>query len=103
MRLADIFQAIRSNHVRVTAHARKEAEADRLTLEQIYTTVVRGEIIVDYPDDTPYPSCLILGYTLAGQPVHSVWAYNAENQFAVLITVYRPDPDLWIDFRERRS
>jgi hypothetical protein len=103
MKLSDIFQAIRSNRVRVTAHARKEAETDRLTLEQIYTTVVRGEIIEDYPDDMPYPSCLILGYTLASQPVHSVWAYNAENQFAVLITVYRPDPNLWIDFRERRS
>jgi len=102
MKLSDIFQAIRSSRVRVTAHARKEAEADRLSLEQIYTTVVRGEIIEDYPNDTPYPSCLILGHTLAGKPVHSVWAYNAENQFAVLITVYRPDPERWIDFRKRR-
>ena len=103
MKLSDIFQAIRSNRVRMTAHARREAEADRLTLEQIYTAVVRGEIVEDYPNDTPYPSCLILGYTLAGQPVHTVWAYNTENQFAVLIAVYRPDPNLWIDFRERRS
>jgi hypothetical protein len=34
--------------------------------------------------------------------VHSVWAYNQENQWAVLITVYRPDPRRWIDWRTRR-
>ena len=37
-----------------------------------------------------------------GEPVHSVWAYNREPEFAVLITTYRPDPDRWIDWRTRR-
>jgi hypothetical protein len=39
----------------------------------------------------------------SGDPVHSVWAYNKQTQWAVLITVYRPDPDLWINWRERRK
>lgn len=34
--------------------------------------------------------------------IHSVWAYNEENQWAVLTTVYRPDPKRWIDWRTRR-
>jgi hypothetical protein len=55
-----------------------------------------------YPDDKPFPSCLIYGETFSGEPVHSVWAYNQENQWAVLITVYRPDPRRWIDWRTRR-
>jgi YgiT-type zinc finger domain-containing protein len=29
-----------------------------------------------------------------------VWAYNEANGAAVLITVYQPDPERWIDFRE---
>jgi hypothetical protein len=103
MNLSDIFQAIRANRIRVTSHAQKEAQADGLTLEQIYTSVIRGEMIKEYPDDRPYPSCLILGFTVAGQAVHSVWAYNSENRFAVLITVYRPDPNLWENFRERKK
>ena len=55
-----------------------------------------------YPRDKPYPSCLIYGDTFAGEPAHSVWAYNKDNQWAVLITVYHPDPDRWIDWRKRR-
>ena len=53
--------------------------------------------------DIPYPSCLIYGKTFSGDPIHSVWAYNIENQWAVLITVYRPDPNRWIAWRERKK
>jgi hypothetical protein len=35
--------------------------------------------------------------------VHSVWAYHTQNQWAVLITVYRPDPQRWINWRERKK
>jgi len=45
---------------------------------------------------------LIYGQTFNGDPVHSVWAYNELSRWAVLITVYRPDPERWIDWRERR-
>ena len=45
----------------------------------------------------------IFGHTFSGDPVHSVWAFNDENQWAVLITVYRPDPKRWINFRKRRE
>jgi len=61
-----------------------------------------GEIIENYPDDKPYPSCLIFGKTFSGDPVHSVWAYNNQNRWAVIITAYRPDPGLWIDWKKRR-
>jgi len=61
------------------------------------------QLIEDYPDDKPYPSCLICGMTFSGNPVHSVWAYNEENQWAVMVTVYRPDPDRWINWRERKK
>ena len=37
------------------------------------------------------------------EPVHSVWGFNNENKWAVLITVYRPDPAKWIDMRIRRK
>lgn len=67
-----------------------------------FISVFQGEIIEDYPDDKPYPSCLIYGNTFSQKPVHSVWAYNQENRWAVVITVYRPDPQRWIDWRTRR-
>jgi hypothetical protein len=89
--------------VRITDHADEEAQADRLTLDEIYFSVLHGEIIELYESDKPYPSCLIYGMTESGVVVHSVWAYNIESRWAVLVTVYRPDPRRWNDWKERKE
>ena len=102
MRIEDIIDAIRHNRIRITDHADEEALADHLSFDAVFFSVVQGEIIEDYPDDRPYPSCLIYGDNFSGDPVHSVWVYNGDNQWAVLITVYRPDPERWINWRTRR-
>lgn len=103
MNTANIIEAIRGNRIRITDHADEEAENDRLTFDEVFYSVLYGEIIEGYPNDKPYPSCLIYGHAFAGDPIHSVWAYNEQNQWAVLITVYRPDPNLWINWKERRK
>jgi len=102
MDINNIIEAIRVNRVRISDHADEEAQVDRLSFDEIYFSVFHGEIIEDYPADRPYPSYLIYGQTFRGAPVHSVWAYNAQNQWAMIITVYRPDPNKWIDWRTRR-
>ena len=101
MEIAKIIAGIQANRIRITDHADEEAEADRLTFDEIFFSVSHGEIIEDYPTDRPYPSCLIYGQTFSGDPIHSVWGYNEENSWTVLVTVYRPDPNRWIDWRER--
>ncbi len=68
---------------------------DRLSYEEIFFSVFTGEIIENYSGDKQYPSCLVYGHTSKDKPVHSVWAYNEETRWAVLITVYRPDPVRW--------
>ena len=85
-----------------TDHADEEAQADHFSFDEIFTSVLQGEIIENYPDDKPYPSCLIYGKTFSREPVHSVWAYHQETRWAVLITLYRPDPARWLDWRTRR-
>lgn len=102
MTIGEIVDAIRDNRLRITDHADEEAQADKLTLDEIFFSVFQGEIIEAYPGDKPYPSCLIYGATFTDEPVHSVWAYNEANQWAVLITVYRPDPNRWVGWRKRR-
>ena len=101
MDIENIINAIRDSRVRITEHADEEAFDDNLSYEDIYLSVIQGEVIEDYANDRPYPSCLIMGKNFAGDPIHSVWAYNSDNQWAVLITVYRPDPKRWIDWKVR--
>ena len=61
----------------------------------------KSEVIEEYPDDKYGPSCLILGYTKVGRPVHIQCSYPSRPLLKI-ITLYQPDPDLWIDFKVRR-
>lgn len=103
MIIQDLIEAIRRHRIRITDHADEEAHADRLSFEETFYSVFQGEIIEEYPEDKPYPSCLVYGESFKGEPIHSVWAYNSNNRWAVLITVYRPAPERWINWRVRRK
>lgn len=62
-----------------------------------------GEEIASYPDDTPYPSGVVLGF-VEGRAVHVVAAREEKTRTCIVITVYHPDPVLWeSDFKHRRS
>jgi Domain of unknown function (DUF4258) len=61
----------------------------------------RSEIIEDYPEDKYGPSCLILGFTKMGRPLHVQCSYPSRPLIKI-ITLYQPAPEVWIDFRIRR-
>jgi hypothetical protein len=103
VKIENIIVAISANQIKIADHADEEAFEDRLTLARIIQSVQNGEIIEDYPKDKPYPSCLIYGNDENGNPIHSVWAYNTIKGWAVLITVYCPDPKKWIKWKIRRG
>ncbi len=100
--LESITESIRTSNYLVTRHTKEEMTADNLTLGDILISVEGGKIIEGYPDDFPFPSCLILGKNDKGEPIHTVWGYDVERQLAILITTCRPDPERWIDFEKRR-
>ena len=102
MEIADIQGAIQARKIRITDHADEEAQNDKYSYDEIFYSVLTGKIIEDYPDDKPYPSCLICGTTFKEDPIHSVWAYNKETKWAVLVTVYKPDASKWIKWQRRR-
>ena len=101
MEIEKIINAIGASRIRITDHADEEAQNDDLGFDQIYFSVIHGEIIEDYKNDKPFPSCLIFGKSFSGEPIHSVWGFNENNQWAVLITVYCPDPNRWLNWKQR--
>ena len=70
--------------------------------EDVEHVVKCGEIIENYPDDYPYPSCLLLGYC-DNRALHVVYATDeAEN--IIVITVYEPTTEKWMeDLKTRRE
>jgi len=69
-------------------------------VEQAIST--RSEVIEDYPDDKYGPSCLILGLTTTGRPLHLQCSYP-NRPVIKIITLYEPDPANWLDFRTRKT
>ncbi|MFQ5853707.1 MAG: DUF4258 domain-containing protein [Candidatus Binatia bacterium] len=71
--------------------------------EDVRQALSTGETIEEYPDDTPYPSRLILGRH-GSRPLHVVVADNTDTQENIVITVYEPDPSEWEqDFKRRKK
>lgn len=84
-------------------HAVQRMAEREITIDDVRDVVQNGEVIRDYPDDTPYPSRLILGWC-GTRPLHVVAADNDDDKQTIIITVYEPDPDLWEpDFRSKKS
>ncbi len=94
-----------SEKVLYTKHARDEMESEEfgeIKEKEVFETVLNGKIIEEYSDDEPYPSCLIYGRTTEDRPLHIVCAYAFKEEVAMVITVYEPDPSLWIDYERRK-
>ena len=85
-----------------SGHVFKRMAERGFSPETIKTVIQNGTVIKEYPDDTPYPSRLILGNE-QGRPIHVVSAYNSADDTEYVITAYEPDPLRWSkDFKERR-
>ena len=71
-----------------------------VTVDEIRQAISAGEIIEDYPDDKYGASCLVFGQTESGRALH-VQCSHPSREVIKIITVYEPDPDLWLDFKRR--
>jgi len=99
--IGQIRHKIAANRFEFSQHAVDQSIGRRVSVQELREAVANGEIIEDYPDDKYGPSCLVLGFTVAGRPLH-VQCSHPSRPLVKIITLYEPDSGLWIDFRERR-
>lgn len=84
-------------------HALDQSIIRDITVAEVQEAIAnQSEVIENYPDDKYGPSCLILGFTYLGRPLHVQCSY-AQRPLVKVITLYEPDPDLWVDLRVRRT
>ena len=84
-------------------HALRRMFERSISVADIRHVLGTGETIEDYPEDTPYPSRLVLGWCRR-RPLHVVVADNAKGGETIVVTAYEPDPAQWQpDFKRRRS
>ncbi len=57
--LEKIKSAIVKGRINMTDHADEELANDEILDEDLLRSVLHGDIIEEYPDDKPFPSCLV--------------------------------------------
>ena len=86
-----------------TGHALKRMFERGLLEQDIAAALKSGEIVMDYPDDRPYPSQLRLGW-VNGAAIHIVVSRNPQQGACYVITAYYPSLKIWHDdFKTRRQ
>lgn len=83
-------------------HAADQMISRYIQVREVRQALANGQIIEDYPEDKYGPSCLVLGFTDSRRPLHIQCSYPSRPVMKI-ITLYEPDPNLWIDFRTRRN
>lgn len=78
-------------------HAVERMQERDIGRDDVRSCILSGEIIEEYPDDFPNPSCLIFGHTIDGKALHVV--VSEDNETIGVITAYYPNlekfnPDL---------
>ena len=98
--ISEIQRCFQQERIYYTGHAQFERENEKfgqITDNEVFECILSGQIIESYSDDKPYPSVLIFGNTSNNRALHCVCACSQEDNLAIVIIVYFPDPELWID------
>ena len=90
-----------SNKLIFRKHALQRMFQRSISMADVNAVLSEGKCIISYPDDTPYPSRLVLGWR-GERPIHIVAADTAESE-TIVITVYEPDSALWAPGFERKK
>jgi hypothetical protein len=68
--LGEIKAKFTRREVEFSKHALDQSIVRHITTEELFEAMKEAEIIEDYPDDKYELSCLLLGFTASGRPLH---------------------------------
>lgn len=86
---------------RLSRHAAVRAIERNIGQHEVAEAGLHASVIEDYPEDKYSPSCLLLGFTGTGRPLH-LQVSRADAGVVKVITLYEPRPEDWLDYSRRR-
>jgi hypothetical protein len=100
--LVEIQSRIKNRGYHFTLHAGDRMIERHIAVQEVEEALLSesAELIEDYPEDPRSPSCLVLGITGNGRPLHVQCTY-APN--VAVITAYEPKAEEWIDWKFRKG
>lgn len=89
----EIKKMVKNEKIRWTNHIMIRLLQRNITQIDIENALLNGEIIEQYENDYPYPSCLVYGINLNNEVIHIVCGSNGIELW--LITAYYPNNIEW--------
>ncbi len=85
----------------ITQHSRIRFAERGIEINDVCNAISSGIIIEQYPEDYPFPSCLILGNS-NDKILHVVASIN--DSIIYIVTAYIPSPEKWeLDWKSRKG
>jgi len=94
-----IRKAVVDGNYFYSRHGDQERQNDNLRIAEVEEALLNGRILEYYENDVRGKSCLVVGFTGKGKPVHIVCG-KAEDTMTI-ITVYIPTPPKFVNPYER--
>ena len=88
-----IKQLIQDGKIRWTYHVMIRLLQRNINQSDVENALFHGEIIEEYEDSYPYPSCLVYGINLNSQVLHVVCGFDGKELW--IVTAYYPDDIEW--------
>ncbi|MBF0145751.1 MAG: DUF4258 domain-containing protein [Magnetococcales bacterium] len=82
-----IRRCVREQGYFFSRHGDRERRNDGLTLEEVEQAIFTGRILEQYDDTGRGASCLVVGFTHAGKPVHVVCGRWDEGMVIITVTI----------------
>ncbi len=103
--LKKVLRLIATGQVLISHHGYDELAQDGILVREVIAGAYSATMVEDYPEYEKGPCVLVLQQDSSGHPLHVVWGIpKGQGSPAVLVTAYRPNPDLWSsDFLRRRK
>ena len=96
--IKEIREHLKFGQFEFSFHAFKRTVERDISESEIREIAENAEIIEDYPEDKYAPSCLLLGFTKLGRPIHiQVTRIETAEGLIKIITIYQPDEEEWIN------
>ncbi len=91
--IEDFRQINKAENIVISLHGQIRLNERNISVDDVMYAINHGEIIEQYPEDYPFPSCLILGLSLGYVYIHVV--VSMDDGKIYLITAYVPNLDKW--------
>jgi hypothetical protein len=103
--LDKVCALVERGEVKVSDHGYDEMSDEDILAREVLGGVSEGIVVEDYPTYAKGPCVLVLQRDLKQRPIHVVWGIpKGLSSPAVVVTAYRPNPDLWSeDFTRRKT